>query len=98
MASERDILEYVHYVEADARLEPRVRVQRGVEAPLELRADVKRGAKRGALAPLACDADALLALIDRGYLALQEEWLSLTPVGKAALARGDAPAAQEGEG
>ena len=99
MSSERDILEYVHYVEADERLEPRVRVQRGEDAPLALRAFVKRGARRGALAPLGCDAHTLLALIDRGDLAFRDGWLTLTPAGQAALARVDAPAvAEEGAG
>jgi hypothetical protein len=89
VASERDILEYVTYVEEDARLESQVQVQRGVDAPLGLRASVRRGAKRGELDPLGCDADTLLALIDRGDLAFQDGWRSITPAGKAALARVD---------
>ena len=99
MASERDILEYVSYVEADERLESRAQVQRGADAPLGLRAYVKRGAKRGELDPLACDADTLLALIDRGDLAFRDGWLTLTPAGQAALARVAAPpVAEEGAG
>jgi hypothetical protein len=99
VTSDRDILEYVHYAEEDARLESRVQVQRGVDAPLVLQAYVRRGARRGVLDPLACDADTLLALIDRGDLAFRGGWLTLTPAGKATLARVDAPAvAPEGEG
>ncbi len=87
MTSERDILEYVNYAEEDERLESRVRVHRGVQAPIRLRALVKRGAKRGELHPLACDADALLSLIDRGQLAFHDGWLTITPAGKAKLGR-----------
>ena len=95
--TERDILEYVNYAEEDERLESRVQVHRGVEGAIWLRAYVKRGAKRGKLDPLACDADALLPLIDRGYLAFQDGWLTITPAGKAALALGDeTEAAQDG--
>ena len=87
--TERDILEYVNYAEEDERLESRVQVHRGVEGAIWLRTYVKRGAKRGKLDPLEGDADALLSLIDRGYLVFQAGWLTITPTGKAALELGD---------
>ncbi len=97
MTSERDILEYVNYAEEDERLESRVQGHRGVEAAIWMRAYVKRGAKRGKRDPLACDADALLSLIDRGQLAFHDGWLTITPAGKAALALEDeAEATQDG--
>ena len=87
--TERDIPEYVNYAEEDERLESRVQVHRGVEGALWLRAYVKRGAKRGKLDPLECDVDAMLSLIDRGYLAFQDGWLTITPAGKTTLEMGD---------
>ena len=93
MASERDILEYVNYAEEDERLESRVQVQRGVDTPILLQASARRGVRRGQLDALACDADTLLALIDRGDLAFREGWLTITPAGQATLAQGDEPEA-----
>ena len=90
MGVERDILEYVNYAEEDERLESRVQVQRGVDAPLWLRAYVKRGAKRGELDPLACDADALLSLIDRcaGYVRRFTRWSIPRAAGRSSEERG----------
>ncbi len=53
--------------------------------------EIERGVapEHGELDPLACDADALLSLIDRGYLTFHDAWLTITAAGKVALALED---------
>ncbi len=85
MTSRREILEYVNRADESERLEPRIQLQRGQGTQLHLRAHLRRGddGERPALLALAY-AD-MQALIDQGYLAYHEPWLTITPAGKAKL-------------
>jgi hypothetical protein len=85
MTSRREILEYVKRADESEQLEPRIQVQRGQGTQVQLRAHPRRGGDGARPAPLALAYADMQALVDQGYLAYHEPWLTITPAGKAKL-------------
>jgi hypothetical protein len=83
MTSRREILEYVNQADESEQLEPRLQLQRGQGTQLRLRAHLRWGGDGERPAPLALAYADMQALVDQGYLAYREPWLTITPAGKA---------------